>query len=202
MGHKARALSPEEALHAYRYLSGYRDRVMFGVMVLAGARVGEAVGLDLADAFDDDGHVLQFLDIRNEIAKKGHGGLIPIGPDLAQLLAPYWHTLEDRSPRAPLVQSRKRGQDGGRRLHRSAAWRRLSRAFERAALPGASPHSLRKTFFALLMSRGVQIDVAQTLMRHKSLKTADHYAREVAEHELRTAMSGLGYPLFSLSPPF
>jgi len=190
-----RHLDAAEVLRGYRQLRSDRDRVLFGVQLLAGARIGEAVQLRIGDAFAVDGSVRQFLDIRPAIAKRKIGGLIPIGPDLSELLQHYGPRLELQDLEAPLVPSRK----GGGFLHRSAGWRVIAGAFRRARLEGASPHSLRRAFASILLQRGVRPDVLQTLMRHQSLRTTDHYIHEIKPFELQAAVESLAFPLFSVA---
>lgn len=199
MGKKARRITAEQAQRAFRHLRTDRDRLLFGTMLLSGARIGEAIQLRQGDAFRFGAGSTVVpranLDIRPEIAKRNHGGRVPIGPDLAEILRRYPVHLAQLDPSAPLFPSRK----GAGFLSRSAAWRVICGAFRRAAVEDASPHSLRHAFCTLLVARRVSLPVIRELMRHGSLKTTDRYVGEVSEAELRAAIESLGVPLFHLA---
>ncbi|MCH9730770.1 MAG: site-specific integrase [Actinomycetia bacterium] len=194
MGRKAEALDLADLLAGYRQLRRERDRLLFGAMLLTGARIGEAIQLEQRDAYHDDGAPRQKLDLRPEICKGRHGGRVPIGPDLRELLIGYWPHLRRHDPHAPLFPSQK----GGGPLTRSGAQRIIGGAFRRARVDGGTAHSLRKGFATLLLKRGAPANIVRELMRHKSLKTTDAYIAAAKDFELRTAVENLACPLFNL----
>ncbi|MBO0829547.1 MAG: site-specific tyrosine recombinase XerD [Streptosporangiales bacterium] len=145
-----------------------RDRALLEVLYGTGARISEAVGLDVDDLDLDTATVLL----------RGKGGkerLLPVG------------TYATEAVRAYLVRARPalaaKGRGGpavflnarGGRLSRQSAWTVLQRAAGRAGLSGISPHTLRHSFATHLLDGGADIRVVQELLGHASVTTTQVY---------------------------
>ena len=134
-----------------------------------GARISEAVGLDIDDI---DTHARSVL-------LRGKGGkqrLVPIGrPAIAALDA---YLVRGR----PGLAQRGRATPGvflnarGGRLSRQSAWQVLQDAAERAGITSAvSPHTLRHSFATHLLDGGADVRVVQELLGHASVTTTQIY---------------------------
>ncbi len=146
-----------------------RDRALLEVLYSTGARISEAVGLDLDDIDSRERTVL--LD-----GKGGKQRLVPIGrPALAALDA---YLVRAR----PGLASGGRGSPAvflnvrGGRLSRQSAWQVLKVAAERAGIAATvSPHTLRHSFATHLIEGGADVRVVQELLGHASVTTTQIY---------------------------
>ena len=146
-----------------------RDRALLEVLYSTGARISEAVGLDLDDIDSYERTVL--LD-----GKGGKQRRVPIG-------VPALESLDAYLVRArPVLAAAGRGtpavwlnQRGGR-LSRQSAWQVLKTAAERAGLSASvSPHTLRHSFATHLLEGGADVRVVQELLGHASVTTTQIY---------------------------
>jgi len=146
---------------------GLRDRALLELLYSTGARISEAVGLDVDDIDASARAVLL----------RGKGGkqrLVPVGrPALAALDA---YLVRGRTALAtgqsPAVFLNVRGG----RLSRQSAWKVLQTAAERAGLDIAvSPHTLRHSFATHLLDGGADVRVVQELLGHASVTTTQIY---------------------------
>jgi integrase/recombinase XerD len=146
-----------------------RDRALLEVLYGAGARISEAVGLDVDDVDAEEGVVRLF-------GKGGKERVVPLGSYAAQALSAY--LVRGR----PALAAKGRGtpaiflnQRGGR-LSRQSAWAALRAAAERAGLSGhLSPHTLRHSFATHLLDGGADVRVVQELLGHASVTTTQIY---------------------------
>ncbi len=146
-----------------------RDRALLEVLYSTGARISEAVGLDIDDVDAAERTVL--LD-----GKGGKQRLVPIGrPALAALHA---YTVRAR----PALAAHGRGTAAlflnarGSRLSRQSAWQVLKDTAERAGIKAAvSPHTLRHSFATHLLEGGADVRVVQELLGHASVTTTQVY---------------------------
>ncbi|WP_308197009.1 site-specific tyrosine recombinase XerD [Rhodococcus sp. CH91] len=146
---------------------GLRDRALLELLYSTGARISEAVGLDVDDVDTESRTVLL----------RGKGGkqrLVPVGrPALAALDA---YLVRGRpalaTGRAAAVFLNVRGG----RLSRQSAWKVLQTAAERAGIEtGVSPHTLRHSFATHLLDGGADVRVVQELLGHASVTTTQIY---------------------------
>ncbi|MCI2422821.1 site-specific tyrosine recombinase XerD [Saccharopolyspora sp. K220] len=148
---------------------GLRDRALLELLYSTGARISEAVGLDVDDVDGTARTVL--LD-----GKGGRQRLVPIGrPALAALDA---YLVRAR----PSLAARGRGSAAvflnsrGTRLSRQSAWHALKAAAQRAGIAGSvSPHVLRHSFATHLVEGGADVRVVQELLGHASVTTTQVY---------------------------
>lgn len=146
-----------------------RDRALLEVLYSTGARISEAVGLDLDDIDTVERTVL--LD-----GKGGKQRLVPIGrPALGALDA---YLVRAR----PGLAARGRGTPAvflnvrGGRLTRQSAWNALKIAAEQAGIRvPVSPHTLRHSFATHLLEGGADVRVVQELLGHASVTTTQIY---------------------------
>lgn len=147
-----------------------RDRALLEVVYASGARISEAIGLDVDD--------LSLVPGEQAVLLRGKGRkerVVPIGGYAADALDAYLV----RS-RPALAQSGKGASalflnTRGSRLSRQSAWTILRVAAERAGLTGVSPHTLRHSFATHLLSGGADVRVVQELLGHASVTTTQIY---------------------------
>ena len=146
-----------------------RDRALLELLYSTGARISEAVGLDIDDIDDSERTVL--LD-----GKGGKQRLVPIGRPAVEALHAY--TVRAR----PALARRGRGSAAvflnarGSRLSRQSAWQVLKTSAERAGISvSVSPHTLRHSFATHLLEGGADVRVVQELLGHASVTTTQVY---------------------------
>ena len=162
-----------------------RNRALLELLYSTGARISEAVGLDVDDV---DTHARSVL----LHGKGGKQRLVPVGrPAIAALDA---YLVRGR----PDLASRGRGTGGpaiflnarGGRLSRQSAWQVLQDSAERAGITAAvSPHTLRHSFATHLLDGGADVRVVQELLGHASVTTTQIYTL-VTVNALREVWAG------------
>ena len=146
-----------------------RDRALLEVLYGTGARISEAVGLDVDDVERDDGVV----------RLRGKGGkerIVPLGSYAAEALAAWLvrgrPTFAARGIGTPALFLNARGG----RLSRQSAWSVLRACAQRAHVGGhLSPHTLRHSFATHLLEGGADVRVVQELLGHASVTTTQIY---------------------------
>lgn len=137
-----------------------RDRMLVRLLLGAGLRLGEALGLDVRDVEPRD------LVLRR--TKNGRPAVMPVAPDLWRELAAWIGGRKN----GPLFQGR-----GVRRLTARQAQRRFKGWVECAELPiGVTPHSLRHSFGQRIYEQTADLRLVQTALRHRSIGSAIVYA--------------------------
>ncbi len=156
-----------------------RDRALLEVVYGTGARISEAIGLDVDDVTLD--RTAASVLLRGKGSKER---VVPLGSFAVDALDAYLVRA-----RAALAQS---GQGTaalflnhrGGRLSRQSAWSILRVAAERAGVPDVSPHTLRHSFATHLLSGGADVRVVQELLGHASVTTTQIYT-SVTQDTLR-----------------
>jgi integrase/recombinase XerD len=146
-----------------------RNRAMLEVLYSTGARISEAVGLDVDDV---DTHSRSVL-LRGKGDKQR---LVPIGRPAVSALDTYLvrgrPDLARRGKATPAIFLNVRGG----RLSRQSAWQVLQDSAERAGISSAvSPHTLRHSFATHLLEGGADVRVVQELLGHASVTTTQIY---------------------------
>ncbi len=156
-----------------------RDRALLELLYGTGARISEAVGLDIDD-----------LDLTGQrgpdgtaatVRLAGKGGrqrMVPVGSYALSALDAYLVRA-----RPTLAASARSGQRSlavflnarGGRLTRQGAWGALRAAAARAGLAAVSPHMLRHSFATHLLDGGADVRVVQELLGHASVSTTQVY---------------------------
>ncbi len=160
-----------------------RDRALLELLYGTGARISEAVGLDVND--------LAFLAVAAPGAdgargaatvrlcgKGGRDRVVPVGRYAREALEAYLvrgrpvlaAAAGRRSP-PPAVFLNARGG----RLTRQGAWAVLKAAAARAGLGEVSPHTLRHSYATHLLDGGADVRVVQELLGHASVSTTQVY---------------------------
>ena len=149
-----------------------RDRALLEVLYGTGARISEAVGLDLDDVTLDgaDGALVHLR------GKGGKERIVPMGSYAAAALSAF--VVQSR----PGLAAKGRGTPAvflnarGGRLTRQAAWLALRAAAERAGVTKeVSPHTLRHSYATHLLDGGADVRVVQELLGHASVTTTQVY---------------------------
>ncbi|WP_349271298.1 tyrosine recombinase XerD [Mycolicibacterium parafortuitum] len=160
-----------------------RNRALLELLYSTGARISEAVGLDVDDVDTEARSVLL----------RGKGGkqrLIPIGRPAVSALDTYLvrgrPDLARRGRGTPAIFLNARGG----RLSRQSAWQVLQDAAERAGVTATvSPHVLRHSFATHLLDGGADVRVVQELLGHASVTTTQIYTM-VTVNALREVWAG------------
>ncbi|KMO80098.1 site-specific tyrosine recombinase XerD [Mycolicibacterium chubuense] len=160
-----------------------RNRALLELLYSTGARISEAVGLDVDDI---DLHARSVL-------LRGKGGkqrLIPIGrPAVAALEAYLVRARPDLARRGRGTPAIFLNARGGR-LSRQSAWQVLQDAADRAGITATvSPHVLRHSFATHLLEGGADVRVVQELLGHASVTTTQIYTM-VTVNALREVWAG------------
>jgi integrase/recombinase XerD len=150
-----------------------RDRALLELLYSTGARISEAVGLDVDDLDLDPGHGAVRL-----FGKGSKERVVPVGSYAAAAVEAYLVRAR------PALATAGRGTPAlflnarGARLTRQSAWAVLRTAARRAGLPSAdhvSPHTLRHSFATHLLQGGADVRVVQELLGHASVTTTQIY---------------------------
>lgn len=161
-----------------------RDRALLELLYGTGARISEAVGLDVDDlGFATTGQATTGQDGRPPatIRLSGKGGrqrIVPVGRYACEALdaylvraRPVFASASRRLSASPAVFLNTRGS----RLTRQGAWAVLKAAAAGAGLHGVSPHTLRHSFATHLLDGGADVRVVQELLGHASVTTTQIY---------------------------
>jgi integrase/recombinase XerD len=157
-----------------------RDRALLELLYGTGARISEAVGLDVDDLlFDEDAPDDAAVRLRGKGSKER---LVPVGSFARR-------AVEDYLVRArPVLAAAGRGGPAlflnarGGRLSRQSAWTVLRDAAERAGVGvEVSPHTLRHSFATHLLDGGADLRVVQELLGHASVATTQVYTLVTVE---------------------
>jgi integrase/recombinase XerD len=171
-----------------------RDRALLELLYGTGARISEAVGLDVDD--------LGFLAVAASapgaragpagalagpqpppatVRLAGKGGkdrVVPVGRYAREALDAYLvrarPTLAAAARQASASPAVFLNARGGR-LTRQGAWGVLKAAADRAGLGGVSPHTLRHSYATHLLDGGADVRVVQELLGHASVTTTQIY---------------------------
>ncbi|MDZ5620088.1 site-specific tyrosine recombinase XerD [Nocardioides sp. HM23] len=148
-----------------------RDRALLEVLYGTGARISEAVGLDVDDVDTEAG-------AEGTVLLRGKGGkerMVPVGSYALEAVSAYLvrgrpALLDGKGTPALFLNAR------GGRLSRQSAWAVLVKAAERAGVTkDVSPHTLRHSFATHLLDGGADVRVVQELLGHASVTTTQVY---------------------------
>lgn len=164
-----------------------RDRALLELLYASGARVSEAVALDLDDliggqvpgeAWSDPERVLGdggFLRVTGKGAKQR---VVPYGSYAGRALAAYLVRAR------PTMAAKGRGTPAlfvgprGGRVSRQSAWLIIRAAAARAQLTEeVSPHTLRHSFATHLLAGGADVRTVQEMLGHASVTTTQIYTQ-------------------------
>jgi len=152
-----------------------RDRALLELLYGTGARISEALGLDVDD-LDLTGQDGQVATVR--LTGKGDKQrIVPLGSYACRALEAYLvQARPELAAGARASQSRAVFLNArGGRLTRQGAWGALRAAAAKAGLAEISPHMLRHSFATHLLDGGADVRVVQELLGHASVSTTQVY---------------------------
>lgn len=160
--------------------TGLRDRALLEFLYSTGARISEAVGLDVDDISlqtEEAGPAIVRL-----FGKGSKERLVPLGSYGARALDSY--LVRGR----PLLAAKGIGTPAlflnarGGRISRQSAWTILKGAADKANITKVvSPHTLRHSFATHLLEGGADVRVVQELLGHASVTTTQVYTLVTAD---------------------
>ena len=139
-----------------------REHLVVGLMLMAGLRKSELLGLNIGDVSAGC----------EQLRVEGKGRRERVVPLCGRLQAALRASLQQMGPSPALVTGREGGRLGSNGFYR--LWRRLLR---RADLQdaGFTPHSLRHAFATHLIRAGVDIATVSELLGHSNISTTSIY---------------------------
>jgi integrase/recombinase XerD len=150
-----------------------RNKALLELLYATGARVSEAVGLNVDDVIDQD--------IVRLTGKGSKQRIVPLGSYARTAIDAYLvrarPTFSVRGKATPALFLGTRGA----RVSRQNAWLIIRQAAERAELSDISPHTLRHSFATHLLEGGADVRVVQELLGHSSVATTQIYTLVTAD---------------------
>jgi integrase/recombinase XerC len=151
-----------------------RDRALLETLYSTGARVSEAVGINVGDLDEAEG----LVHLRGKGRKER---VVPIGEVATRAIRAYRNALVEpkdrgRQTAAPLFLNHR----GGRLTTRSVA-RIVTRYSSRLAGGSVSPHALRHSYATHLLDEGADLRSIQEMLGHVSLSTTQKYTHLAAD---------------------
>lgn len=147
---------------------GIRDRALLELLYATGARVSEAVGLDVDDLAHGD-----VLRLRGKGSKER---IVPIGSFARAAVDAYLTRVRPRLAVKGRASARLFLGARGAPLSRQSAWLVIRAAAENAHITAeVSPHTLRHSFATHLLQGGADVRVVQELLGHASVATTQIY---------------------------
>lgn len=167
-----------------------RDHLIVSLALGTGLRLGEIVGLNVADVVFPDGNPRTRIRVRPEIAKRGRTGDIFVPDALVPKLQRFWQHKVDRCesthPTAPLICGLSRRRISRRRIQV------VIRAWQiRAGFDRLYPfHALRHSAVTNVYRASRDLFLAQRFARHASPLTTVIYTHP-SDDELRSGVQNL-----------
>ena len=147
---------------------GIRDRALLELLYATGARVSEAVGLDVDDVSHGD-----VLRLRGKGSKER---IAPVGSYARAAVDAYLTRVRPGLAAKGRASARLFLGARGAPLSRQSAWLVIRDAAERAQITSeVSPHTLRHSFATHLLQGGADVRVVQELLGHASVATTQIY---------------------------
>jgi integrase/recombinase XerD len=151
-----------------------RNKAMLELLYATGARVSEAVALNVDDVSERD--------VVRLFGKGSKQRIVPVGSYAREALDAYLvrarPTLSARGRSTPALFLGARGE----RVSRQNAWLIIRAAAERAHLGiEISPHTFRHSFATHLLAGGADVRVVQELLGHSSVATTQIYTLVTAD---------------------
>lgn len=171
--------------------AGLRDRALLETMYSTGARVSEAIGLDVddlsaavrgAESTDAEPGALPFIRLFGKGSKQR---MVPLGGPAVTALNAWLVrgrpalSAKGKASAAVFLNAR------GGRISRQTAWNTIKAAAERSGLTEEgveiTPHTLRHSFATHLLEGGADLRVVQELLGHASVTTTQVYTLVTAD---------------------
>lgn len=151
-----------------------RNKALLELLYATGARVSEAVALNVDDVIEGD--------VVRLFGKGSKQRIVPVGSFARDAIDAYLvrsrPTLSARGKSTPALFLGARGE----RVSRQNAWLIIRAAAERAHLGiEISPHTFRHSFATHLLAGGADVRVVQELLGHSSVSTTQIYTLVTAD---------------------
>ncbi|MGB5950893.1 MAG: site-specific tyrosine recombinase XerD [Ornithinimicrobium sp.] len=175
-----------------------RDKALLELLYGCGARVSEAMGLDIDDIDlgpNDSGDTAQGADAHGLASVRlfGKGSktrIVPLGSYAVTAVQAYLVRGRPSLARAGKGSPALFLNRSGGRLSRQSVFATIRASAERAGLNAdISPHTLRHCYATHLLDGGADIRVVQELLGHASVTTTQIYTHVTVEH-LREVYAG------------
>ncbi|QHC56961.1 integrase/recombinase XerD [Rathayibacter tanaceti] len=155
-------------------LADLRDRALLELLYATGARISEAVDLNVDDVVD--------ADVVRLTGKGSKQRMVPLGRYAREAVDDYLvrarPELSRRGRATPALFLGVRGS----RLSRQSAWLVIRAVAEKAGLDREiSPHTFRHSFATHLLAGGADVRVVQELLGHASVATTQIYTLVTAD---------------------
>ena len=155
-------------------LQRLRDKALLELLYATGARIGEAVALNVDDVIEGD--------VVRLFGKGNKQRIVPVGSFARAAIDTYLVRARPafslRGTSTPALFLGARGQ----RVSRQNAWLIIRAAAERAELGlEISPHTFRHSFATHLLQGGADVRVVQELLGHASVTTTQIYTLVTVE---------------------
>ncbi|MDP2356217.1 MAG: site-specific integrase [Beijerinckiaceae bacterium] len=175
LGKQAKTVSPttlrQMLAYARQTRQPERDVAIIMLSVRAGLRACEIARLQWSMVLNASGGIGDVLDIRNCIAKKGHGRRIPMHPDVRLALNQLWRV---RRSDEHIIASNRGGS-----LRPNSVVNFFVAMFADLKIDGCSSHSGRRTFITTAARNvhwaGGSLRDVQMLAGHQSIETTQRY---------------------------
>lgn len=160
-------------------IQSLRDKALLELLYATGARISEAVDLNVDDIIGDEGGS---VDVVRLFGKGGKQRIVPLGSFARKAIDAYLvrarPLLSVRGPSTPALFLGLRGQ----RVSRQNAWLIIRSRAEKAKLGfEISPHTFRHSFATHLLAGGADVRVVQELLGHSSVATTQIYTLVTAD---------------------
>jgi len=152
-------------------VKGHRDRLALGLLVAAGLRRSEAVGL----RFEDVKYQPVAGKMRAVLEVNGKGGktrAVPISDSLAAAIDAWGNEVDGEGK---ILRSVTKGGAVNGSLSSTGLFNIVRAAGEEINKPDLAPHDLRRTFAQLGYEAGVPVTQISKLLGHASIKTTQRY---------------------------
>ena len=151
-----------------------RDKALLELLYATGARISEAVALNVDDVIDND--------VVRLFGKGSKQRVVPLGSYARDAIDAYLirvrPMLAARGDATPALFLGVRGH----RVSRQNAWLIIRAAADRAHLGlSISPHTFRHSFATHLLAGGADVRVVQELLGHSSVATTQIYTQVTAD---------------------
>jgi integrase/recombinase XerD len=155
-------------------ITSLRDKALLELLYATGARVSEAVALNVDDVIEGD--------VVRLFGKGSKQRIVPVGSFARAAIEAYLvrarPALSIRGKATPALFLGIRGQ----RVSRQNAWLIIRAAAEKAHLGiEISPHTFRHSFATHLLAGGADVRVVQELLGHSSVATTQIYTMVTAD---------------------
>lgn len=156
-----------------------RDKALLELLYATGARISEAVGLNVDDVLSTEGGAVEFVRL---LGKGNKQRIVPLGSYAQRAIENYLvrarPSFSLRGTATPALFLGARGL----RVSRQNAWLIIKARAEQSKIGiEISPHTFRHSFATHLLAGGADVRVVQELLGHSSVATTQIYTLVTAD---------------------